>query len=80
MSEGKSGIVAVVFIVVVVAALVIGVIFESISDCKNLSEDTGRETQYRSGSCYIEIAPGLFVEELEVVYYLDHVEPVRGGE
>jgi hypothetical protein len=80
MSEGKLA--AVVVVVIILFWVVIGAlsIRSNILDCEKLGEDIGRETQYRSESCYIEIAPDLFVMEEEVVYYLDHVEPIRGGE
>jgi len=45
--------------------------------CEALGEDTGNRTQYRDNSCLIEIAPDLFVDVLDIKYYLDHVEPVR---
>ena len=46
-------------------------------DCEALGEDTGSRTQYRDNSCLIEIAPDLFVDVLDIKYYLDHVKPVR---
>jgi len=46
-------------------------------DCEALGEDTGNRTQYRDNSCLIEIAPDLFVDVLDIKYYLDHVDPVR---
>ena len=80
MCDGKFA--AAVIAVIILGCVALGALshWSNLADCEKLGEDTGSKTQYRSSSCYIEIAPGLFVSVEEVVYYLDHVEPVRGGE
>ena len=80
MSDGKFAAAVIAVIILVCVALGAFSVWSNISDCERLGEDTGSRTEYRSETCYIEIAPDLFVSVEEVVYYLDHVEPVRGGE
>ena len=80
MSDERWAAVIIIGAILFIVALAVSGVVSDRNACAELQEVTGRETQLRDSVCLIEIAPGLFVEELEVVYYLDHVEPVRGGE
>ena len=78
MTDTKWAIMVVILIITVAGIIFVGSDALATHDCNVLSDNAGRQTQYRGGTCYIEIAPGMFVLPSDVVYWLDHVEPVRG--
>lgn len=63
--------------------LIIGIFWFAIggafrrAHCNELGQQIARPTQYKNGSCYIEIAPGLFIKTTQVIYHLESVEPLQ---
>ena len=85
MSETDKDILRVIGVIVLIIGLLVFGIWRldqkskaiSIRKCQEASERIGLPSRYIDGTCYIEIAEGLWVREYDVKYNLEHVDQER---
>ena len=77
MKDWQKRLLFVVIMMGVIAGIVALIHTVATRDCVVLEKQTNYSTKYVRGSCFVEIAPGLWIRDWEVIYYLDHIE--QGG-